>query len=74
VGVRSYRYYYLDSADRIAPTGLIDCDSEEEAQARAERLLAGADEAAIEVWDGSRKVHDAKRMQPRNSGNPAAPH
>ncbi|HUL10502.1 MAG TPA: hypothetical protein VLV76_29515 [Candidatus Acidoferrum sp.] len=72
VVVRSYRYYYLDSTDRVASTGLIDCDSDEEAQARAERLLAGADDAAIEVWDGSRKVHYAKRMQPRNSGDPAA--
>jgi hypothetical protein len=73
VAVRSYRYYDLDSADRVASTGLIDCDSDEAAQARAERLLAGGDEAAIEVWDGSRQVYYAKRMQPRNAGNPAVP-
>jgi hypothetical protein len=57
-----YRYYYLDLADRVMSTGLLDCDSDEEAQTRAERLLAGGDEAAIEVWDGSRQVHYAKRL------------
>ena len=34
-----YRCYYLDSADRIASTDVIYCDTDAEARSRADALL-----------------------------------
>ena len=57
----SYRYYFLNGRDHVIGTGLLECDGDSEVRSRAERLLAGGDEAAIEVWEGTRQVHYAKR-------------
>jgi len=62
-----YRYYFLDTADHVISTGLIDCDTDDQAQANAHRMLAGSDHAAIEVWDGSRQVHYENRTSLRGS-------
>jgi hypothetical protein len=52
-----YRFYYLDSADRVAATEVIHCATDAQAQARADRLLAATDHPGIEVWDRSQVVY-----------------
>ena len=42
VALTVYRFYYLDSADRIAAADVIYCDADAEAQARADSLLAAS--------------------------------
>jgi hypothetical protein len=54
--VNIYRCYYLDSANHIVATGVIQCDTQAEAQARAGILLAGSDHCSIEVWDRDQMV------------------
>ena len=56
-----YRFYYLDSADRIAAADVIYCDADAEAQARADGLLAASDHAGIEVWDQHQVVYRARK-------------
>jgi hypothetical protein len=56
-----YRFYYLGSADRVAATEVIHCDTDAQAQARADRLLAASDHAGIEVWDRSQVVYRARK-------------
>ena len=56
-----YRFYYLDSADRVAATEVIHCDTDAHAQARADRLLAATDHPGIEVWDRSQVVYLARK-------------
>lgn len=53
--------YYLDSADRIASTDVVYCDTDARAQARADRLLAASDCTGIEIWDRSRVVYRARK-------------
>jgi hypothetical protein len=57
-----YRCYYLDSADRVAATDVIHCDTDAQARARADRLLAASDHPGIEVWDRSRVVYRARKI------------
>jgi hypothetical protein len=56
-----YRYYFLDASDHVSATGLADCETDEQVQARADRLLAGSDHAGIEVWDGGRHIYRADK-------------
>jgi hypothetical protein len=56
-----YRFYYLDSADRIAATDVIYCDTDAQAQARADKLLAASDHPGIEVWERSQAVYRARK-------------
>ena len=55
------RFYYLESADRVAATEVIYCDTDAQAQARADRLLAATDHPGIEVWDRSQVVYRTRR-------------
>jgi hypothetical protein len=57
-----YRFYYLDSADRVAATEVIHCDTDAQAQARADRLLAATDHSGIEVWDRSQVVYHVRKI------------
>jgi hypothetical protein len=57
----SYRYYFLDATDHVTSTGLIECDTDSEAQICADRLLAGSNHEGIEVWNGSRQIHYAQK-------------
>jgi hypothetical protein len=59
-----YRYYFLDPADHVSATGLIDCETDDQLQAHAHRLLAGSDHAGIEVWDGGRHVYRVDKPCP----------
>jgi hypothetical protein len=56
-----YRCYYLDSADRVASTDVIACDTDSQAQARADILLIACGYAGIEVWDRSRVVYRVRK-------------
>ena len=48
-----YRAYLLDKAGEMAGLRRIECDSDDEARARAKLLLAGQ---RGELWSGPRKI------------------
>ena len=56
-----YRCYYLDSADRIASTDVIHCDTDAQARSRADILLAASGYPSIEVWDRAQMVYRARK-------------
>jgi len=56
-----YRYYFLDSADHITDFHLIECETDGQAQVRADRLLAACGYPGIEVWDRDRRVYRARK-------------
>ena len=59
--VPSYRVYFLDSGEHVAATDVIECDTDNQAQARADLLLAGSGYPGIEIWDRDRKVYRARK-------------
>jgi hypothetical protein len=59
--VAVYRFYYLDAADRVAAAEVFHCDTDVDAQARADRLLAGSAYPGIEVWDRMQIVYRARK-------------
>jgi hypothetical protein len=52
-----YRVYFLGSSDHVASTDVIRCETDVQAQARADVLLIACGYAGIEVWDRSRAVY-----------------
>jgi len=60
-----YRYHFLDSADHVADFHLIECETDSQAQARADRLLAACGYPGIEFWDRDRKVYRARKTDAR---------
>jgi len=56
-----YRYCLLDCADHVAEFHLIECDTDRQAQTRADRLLAACSYPSIEVWDHGRRVYCARK-------------
>ena len=56
-----YRLYYLDSANRVVATEVLHCDTDADAQARADKLLAASDHPGIEVWDRIQVVYRAQK-------------
>ena len=57
----SYRYIFLDSSDHVADYHVIDSETDAQAQARADRLLAACGYPGIEVWDRDRKVYRVRK-------------
>jgi hypothetical protein len=57
-----YRVYFLDSGDHVASTDVIRCDTDNQAQARADIILIGCGYPAIEVWDRDRMVYRAQKV------------
>jgi hypothetical protein len=57
----SYRYIFLDSCDHVADYHVIDSETDTQAQARADRLLAACGYPGIEVWDRDRKVYRVRK-------------
>jgi hypothetical protein len=57
--VPTFRYYRLDSDDHVTATGLIECETDNDALARADVLLAASDDAGIEVYDCNGRVLSA---------------
>ncbi len=64
VTVAVYRFYYLNSADRVASVEVFHCDNDVDARARADRLLASSNHAAIDVWDRIQVVYRARKSAP----------
>jgi hypothetical protein len=56
-----YRYYYLDSADRVAATEVLHWETDAYAQVRADRLLAASHHSGIEVGDRSQVIYRARK-------------
>jgi len=63
----SYRYCFLDSADRVAEFHVIAGGTDGEAQTRADRLLAACAYPGIDVWDRGRHVYRARKPDPLES-------
>jgi hypothetical protein len=59
--VAVYRCFYLDSADRIASTDVIHCDTDAEARSRADVLLAASGYSCIEVWDRDQVLYRVRK-------------
>jgi len=57
----SYRHCFLDYADHVAEFHAIECESDGQAQVRADRLLAACGYPGIEVWDHGRRVYWARK-------------
>ena len=57
----SFRFCFLDSTDRVTEFHLIECETDGQAQIRADRLLAACGYPVIEVWDQSRRVYRARK-------------
>jgi hypothetical protein len=55
--VTSYRFYYLNGHDHIIDADWASCGGDDAALARAQSILAEAQECrAIEIWQGTRRV------------------
>ena len=59
--MRTYRCFFVDSANHIVANDLIECETETEVQAGADRLLAASGQPGIEVWDCGRKIYSARK-------------
>jgi hypothetical protein len=57
----SYRCFFLNSAGHIFADDSIECDTDTQAQARADILLCTRGSPAIEVWDCERQVYSARK-------------
>jgi hypothetical protein len=62
--VPSYRCYYLDAADRVAATDVIECENDAQAQARADIMLTACGYPGIEIWHRDRKVYRVLKTDP----------
>ena len=58
----SYRCYFLDAADHIADFNLIECETDAQAQVRADRKLAASRYPGIELWACKRRVYRAREV------------
>ena len=56
-----YRCYFINGRRYVSDLHIVTCDSDEAARARAEELLAENAYPAIEVWEGQRQVHEARK-------------
>ena len=57
----SYSCYFLDAADHVTGFNLIECETDAQAQVRADRKLAASRCRGIELWDCERRVHRAQK-------------
>ena len=53
----AYRCFFLDRAGNVFANDVIECETETEVQACADRLLARRGHPGIEVWDRDRRVY-----------------
>jgi hypothetical protein len=60
----SFRFCFLDSTGCVADFHLIQCETDSQAQIRANRLLAAYGYLSIEVWDRGRRVYRVQK-EPR---------
>jgi hypothetical protein len=62
----SFRFCFLDSIGCVSDFHLIECETDSQAQTRADRLLAAYGYLSIEVWDRDRRVYRAQK-EPRSA-------
>ena len=65
LGMSVYRCYFLDARRYVVDNCLITCETDDVARAYADDLLYGSVYPMIEVWDGQRQVHEARKAPPR---------
>jgi hypothetical protein len=58
-----YRCYFLDHRYYVVDNRLITCKSDDDARGYADGLLAEHVYPAIEILEGSRQVHDARKSR-----------
>ena len=58
--MRAYRCFFVDSANHIFANDLIECETEIEVPACADRLLAARGCHSIEVWDCAPMIYSAR--------------
>lgn len=56
-----YRFSLLDLSDRIKALETFDCHDDEEAEDFADRLLKSSGYIAVEIWEGTERVHRADK-------------
>ena len=57
----NYHCFFLDSADRVAATLTVYCKTDNEAQVRADQMLAISDHVGVEVWIGGRRLYRVRK-------------
>jgi hypothetical protein len=55
-----YHCFFLDVADEVAATLTIRCGTDNEAQSRADEILAISDHAGVEIWIGGRSLYRSR--------------
>jgi len=65
----SYRCCFLDVTNHVAADHFVECETDDLAHTRADKLLADSEHPAMEVWDGARFVHQAMQFSGRPSLN-----
>jgi hypothetical protein len=56
-----YHCFFLDAADEVAATLTIRCGTDNEAQSRADKILAVSDHAGVEIWIGGRSLYRSRK-------------
>ena len=56
-----YHCFFLDAADRVAATLTIRCRTDDEAQSRADKMLAVSEHAGVEIWFGGRSLYRSRK-------------
>jgi len=56
-----YRCYFLNHRLCVVGCRVIPCETDDDARAFADGLLAGTTYPAIEVWQGQREVYEARK-------------
>jgi hypothetical protein len=57
----SFRFCFLDSTGCVTDFHLIQCETDRQAQIRADRLLASYGYPSIEVWNHGRRVYCVRK-------------
>jgi len=60
--MHEYRCYFLDYRYYVVDQRTIVCESDDAACTFANRLLAAHVYPAIEVWEGQRQIHGARKL------------
>jgi hypothetical protein len=62
-----YRCDFLDFADHLVTSKIVDCETDDAIQETADILLAACDYSRVEVWEHGRQVYRAQRGAPQPS-------
>lgn len=56
-----YHCFFVDAADRVVATLTIRCRTDDEAQSRADKMLAVSDHAGVEIWIRGRSLYRSRK-------------